>query len=174
MEILTSLHGRRVGLGQDGSFVINKDGGQTIIPVGTNNVVAVTATDALTKDEHAGRIAAVTTGAATIALTLPAAAGTGDVYTVFVVANANPRTVSLAVANATDVLAGGVAVATDIGGVVENAAPTDDTITMNGTTTGGLAGSWVRVTDVATGFWLLEGFLVSSGAEATPFSAAVS
>ena len=43
-------------------------------------------------------------------------------------------------------------------------------ITLNGSTTGGLLGSWVRLTDAITGKWMLEGFLNSSGAEATPFS----
>jgi hypothetical protein len=34
---------------------------------------------------------------------------------------------------------------------------TSDTITMNGTTTGGLRGSWLRFKDVSLGFWALEG-----------------
>jgi hypothetical protein len=50
---------------------------------------------------------------------------------------------------------------------------TTDTITMNGSTTGGVVGSWVKMKDVATGFWRLEGGLVCTGTEATPFSAAV-
>ena len=44
---------------------------------------------------------------------------------------------------------------------------------MSGSTTGGVKGSWVKVTDVTSGIWMLEGFLISTGSEATPFSAAV-
>jgi hypothetical protein len=44
---------------------------------------------------------------------------------------------------------------------------------MNGSTTGGVVGTWIRVTDVSLGFWMLEGGIVCTGTEATPFSAAV-
>lgn len=49
-----------------------------------------------------------------------------------------------------------------------------DTITMSGSTTGGVRGSMVELQDVASGIWMVRGSLVSTGAEATPFSAAVS
>jgi hypothetical protein len=42
---------------------------------------------------------------------------------------------------------------------------------MNGSTQGGLVGSYVEVRDVATGVWSVTGALVASGAFATPFSA---
>jgi hypothetical protein len=44
---------------------------------------------------------------------------------------------------------------------------------MNGSTTGGVIGSRVEFQDIATGIWSVRGALVSTGAEATPFSAAV-
>jgi hypothetical protein len=44
---------------------------------------------------------------------------------------------------------------------------------MNGSTTGGLIGSYVQVTDLSTGYYLVQGSLVGSGTPATPFSAAV-
>ena len=55
----------------------------------------------------------------------------------------------------------------------ELAVAGDDTLTMNGTTTGGLIGSWVQFTDVTAALWMVNGFLASSGTEATVFSAAV-
>lgn len=51
-----------------------------------------------------------------------------------------------------------------------NAALTDDTITMNGTTTGGLIGTSFRVSYVSTNQWLVDGQFYSTGVTATPFS----
>lgn len=105
-------------------------------------------------------------------IVLPASDGTGSTFTIFVGITLTTSLV-IEVANATDTIGGGVAISTDIAGVTMLAAATTDTITLNGSTTGGLVGSWVRLTDVAAGKWMLEGFLCSSGAEGTPFSAAV-
>ncbi len=125
----------------------------------------------LTQPLHAGRVVAWDI-AGTSTITLPAATGTGDAYTIFVGTTATGDHIIQAASSA-DSIGGGVAIATDIGGVVMLTAATTDTITMSGTTTGGVLGSWVRLTDVASGKFMLEGFLVSTGAEATPFSAAV-
>lgn len=112
--------------------------------------------------------------AAGMTVTLPASAGTGDVFKLVVGTTVTSNNFIVQVANGTDVINGGVAISTDIAGITMLASGTDDTITMNGSTKGGVKGSWVKLTDVATGLWVLEGFLVSTGAEATPFSAAVS
>jgi hypothetical protein len=122
---------------------------------------------------HAGKVVRLNR-AAGITVTLPAAAGTGNVYTFSVGTTVTSNAYVIQVANATDTFGGGVAISTDVGGVTELAVAGDDTITMNGSTTGGLIGSWVRVTDVVAGLWMLEGFLCSSGSEGTCFSAAVS
>jgi hypothetical protein len=65
-------------------------------------------------------------------------------------------------------------VASDVAGVNCPTTSTSDTITMNGSTTGGILGSRVVVTDAAANKWAVSGALVSSGTEATPVSAAVS
>jgi hypothetical protein len=52
-------------------------------------------------------------------------------------------------------------------------ADTSDTITLNGTTKGGLKGWVVDVTDIASGVWAVNVMSEASGVEATPFSAAV-
>jgi hypothetical protein len=138
-----------------------------------NQPVAVTVATSLTQDQHAGSIVNLNTATARI-ITLPASVGKGDVYTLFIGVTVSGGSHVLKVAaGTTDCFNGGVAISTDIAGVTMLAAVDSDTITMNGTTTGGVCGSWIRVTDVAAGFWMLEGFLVSTGAEATPFSAAV-
>lgn len=52
------------------------------------------------------------------------------------------------------------------------AASTDNTITLNRTTTGSVKlGEWVEVIDAASGIWLVRGMLSATGAAfATPFS----
>jgi len=110
--------------------------------------------------------------AATQTATLPAATGSGNEYRFFV---AITKTGDLVIqVTTTDIMQGGVAIATDIAGVVMLAGGTADTITLNGTTKGGVKGSLLRFQDVASGIWSVEGFLVSTGVEADPFSAAVS
>ena len=59
----------------------------------------------------------------------------------------------------------------DVTGFV--ASGTDDTITLNGTTTGGRAGSIIRITAVAANKWFVELSVSASGSLATPFSATV-
>ena len=50
----------------------------------------------------------------------------------------------------------------------------EGTITLNGTTTGGVnKGDWIELEDIASGVWGVAGTITGSGTEATPFSAAV-
>jgi hypothetical protein len=134
--------------------------------------IEITGSTTLDRETHANCVVRHNAaGGGTI--TLPASSGNGDVYEV-VVHTTVTSSLIIAVANATDVMRGGVALSTDVAGVTMLAGSTDDTITMNGSTTGGLAGSFVRLTDYKSGFWRVEGFLTCTGTEATPFSAAVS
>lgn len=121
----------------------------------------------LDKDVHGGTV--VVTSATYNVISLPASDGTGTVFEVLVGTTVTSDLVIAA--NGTDVLSGNIGVTTDAAGVNIPTSATSDKITMNGSTTGGLAGSFVRLKDVASGTWLVEGCLNSSGAEATPFSA---
>lgn len=134
--------------------------------------IPYTASVSLTKDNNSQAWTNVS-AAAGMTVTLPASAGTGEVYSVFALTTVTSNDYIIQVANATDVIQGGVSISTDIAGITMLTAATTDTITMNGSTTGGLIGSWVTLTDVSAGFWALDGFLKSTGTEATPFSAAV-
>ena len=49
-------------------------------------------------------------------------------------------------------------------------ASTNDVISMNGSTTGGDANSYVEVTALATAEYLVQGILIGSGTVATPFA----
>jgi hypothetical protein len=134
--------------------------------------IVVTATTSLTQRPFANNVC-VLDNATGKTLTLPASTGKGDVYTVYVKTTVSSGSHVVQVANSTDVMNGAIGLTTDISGTVMPASATSDTITMNGSTTGGLAGSWMQFTDVAAGFWMLGGNLVCTGTEATPFSAAV-
>ena len=52
-------------------------------------------------------------------------------------------------------------------------AADSDTITMNGTTTGGLLGTQIVLTDIAADLWAVSMVGAATGVEATPFSATV-
>ena len=134
--------------------------------------ITVTASATLNRRTHAGNTVNLS-AAAGLTITLPASAGTGDVYELFVLTTVTSNNYVIQVANSTDILAGAVHLTTDISGTSMPTSTTTDTITMNGSTTGGLRGSWIRVKDMSTGFWALEGGIICSGVEATPFSAAV-
>lgn len=134
--------------------------------------IPITAATTLTRNVHANAPIVLNSTTGRI-ITLPAATGTGDVYYLFVKATVSSGNHVFQVANSTDILQGAVHLTTDIAGTSMPTSATTDTVTMNGSTTGGVVGSWLRATDVASGFFQLEGGLVCTGTEATPFSAAV-
>jgi hypothetical protein len=130
--------------------------------------ITITAATTLSRNVHANAIVNVnsTTGRA---ITLPAATGTGDVYTLYFVSTVSSGSHTVVRAGS-DVIIGAVGLTTDIAGTTMPAASTTATITMNGSTTGGVIGSMLRLTDAISGKWMLEGNLICTGTEATPFS----
>lgn len=134
------------------------------------NVTSATLT--LDYSDHNETVVTVNRAAGTT-ITLPASVGEGAKYKVFVGTTISSNSLIIQVANATDIMQGAVGVTTDIAGVVCPTTATSDTITMSGSTTGGVKGSYVVLEDVSAGIWLVSGDLISTGTEATPFSAAV-
>jgi predicted homoserine dehydrogenase-like protein len=61
---------------------------------------------------------------------------------------------------------------TDSSGAVSGYAPasSNDVINLNGTTTGGISGSYVDITAVANDKYMVTGVLLGSGSVATPFA----
>jgi len=130
----------------------------------------------LTAATHGERIVTLSHTAAASTVTLPAATGTGNVYK-FIVAAVNTNNHVIQVANATDVFEGAALMLQDSADTVVGfeSGASDDTLTLNGTTTGGAAiGDTVVITDYASGKFQIEARLTGTGTEATPFSAAVS
>ena len=142
---------------------------------GSGSLVSATGALTATAAGHAGRTVLMD-AAAGQAITLPATAGTGNTYKFFVKTTITSNSSTIAVANATDVMQGAAIVANDGGATASifETAATDDTITFNGSTTGGIAGATVELQDVATGFWSVRVIGAATGTEATPFSATVS
>ena len=142
------------------------------------DIVTLTATDAITVAEHAGRILLMgeVGGDAAATFTLPAATGSGAEFQ-FIVSVVNTSNYIIAVADATDTIDGSVILHQDSANTVVsfNTASDSDTITLNGTTKGGVSiGDEITLIDIATNQYMVKGVLTASGTEATPFSAAVS
>lgn len=129
----------------------------------------------LTATTHGERIITLSHTAAASTVTLPAATGTGNIYR-FIVAAVNTNNHVIKVANGTDVFEGMAIMCNDSDNTVSGfeSGATDDTITLNGTTTGGAAiGDYVEIIDYASGKFHIRAALTGTGSEATPFSATV-
>ena len=141
-----------------------------ITGTGVNSTVTAS-TLAVTKALYNGQTINLSR-AAGITVTLPAATGTNATYRFLVTTAVTSNSYKIQVANSTDVIQGTLNVAGTTG-TPFGSVPASDTITMNGSTQGGLVGSYVEITDIATGVFLTSGSLLGSGTVITPFSAAV-
>jgi hypothetical protein len=142
-----------------------------ITGTGVNSIVTA-ATLTVTADAYNGQIVGLGR-AAGVTVTLPAATGSNAVYTFLVTTTVTSNNDIIKVANATDVISGTLNVAGTTG-TPFGTLPASDTITMNGTTSGGVAGSYVELTDVKSGVYVITaGGLIGSGTVVTPFSAGV-
>lgn len=135
------------------------------------NVTASTVT--IVPNDHAFRMVTLNR-AAGIAVTLPAATGSGDVYRFFLGTTVTSNSTTIKVVG-NDIMVGTCITLQDGGDTMvgfETAADSD-TITWNGTTTGGIKGDQVELIDVALDTWAVRVIQSATGTEATPFSATV-
>lgn len=152
-------------IGQGPGMAIN-------IPNGANTLT-------LDPDLHAGRVLRLND--ATMVITLPPIDVTdsdapntpnnlGACYEIFIETAATNVKIAT---NGTDKFVGSVMmVDTDTAGAGTGYAPaaSNDNINFNGTTTGGIAGTWVRIRAIAALKYLVEGVVLGSGVVATPFA----
>ena len=162
------------------------NGFTSIGPGAVKNLANGTNTVTLNAADYAGRI--IRTNDATLIITLPtinasadgSASGPGSdpnspnnigtTYTVFI------ETAATAVAiktDGTDKFVGSlVMIDTDSSGAGTGYAPasSNDVINMDGSTTGGIAGSYVTITALAALKYMVSGVLLGSGSVATPFA----
>ena len=147
-----------------------------------NNAVldAAASTLALSQASHDGKTIKLNRSAG-IACTLPAATGSGFRIRLVVVTALSAANYTVAVANSSDYMRGtsfSTQDAADTALMFDTAdtgtvATESDTITLNGTTTGGVVGTIVELEDIAANLWVVRITNKASGAEATPFSVAV-
>jgi hypothetical protein len=139
---------------------------------GAAPVSITSATVTVNPNDHAFR-AIVLDRAGGIAVTLPAATGSGDTYSFYIKTTFTGSSTIKVTGN--DVMTGFAEVLQDAADTLvafETAADTD-TITFNGTTTGGLLGTQVVLVDIAADLWSVSSIGAATGVEATPFSATV-
>lgn len=168
-------NGSTKGLYLNGTLVTATAAELNNVASNTGRVVAVTTTPlAVTLALHDKKMV-VLDRAAGITATLPAAAGTGAEYKFFVKTSASGGSYIIKVANASDIMTGHSVIAQDSADTVVqfDCAADSDTITLNGTTTGGLKGDMVTIRDIATNLFHVTIESSATGVEATPFSATV-
>ena len=156
-----------------------------------STVVEITSSTTLNPVAHAGRIISVGgTLAANVVLTLPAintsanvsssgpgndpntANNEGVVYTIWVPTTIATSSLKIGT-DGTDKFVGTIlGVDTDSSNalVAYTAGASDDFINFNGTTTGGVAGSWVQIVAIAANKYMVNGIALGSGTVATPFA----
>ena len=142
-----------------------------------NAPISITGSTVTLNSETHGNRAILLNRAAGIAVTLPPALGTGDVYRLHVQTTFTGAS-TIKVASSADEMQGNAILFADGGATVVGfaAADNDDTIDLLGTSnsTGGLLGGYYEPEDIAAGFWRVMIVSDAGGTEATPFSATVS
>jgi hypothetical protein len=158
---------------------------------GPATIVDITASTTLNPEAHGGRILTVGGSlAAALTLTLPTinvstnpiSSGPdqdpntlnneGVVYTIWVPTTISTSSLKIGT-DGTDKYVGSVlSIDTDTSGAAVGftAGASDDFINFNGTTTGGVAGTWVQIVAVAANKYMVTGTVNGSGTVATPFA----
>lgn len=134
----------------------------------------LTATELL----HDGKIVLLDQAAGSV-VTLPAASGSGTKIKFVVSTTATSNDHIIETGSTDDHMTGFINNSDQdvtVAGMYKADGATDDTVTMNRTTTGGILGDTIEATDIATNLWLIEGKVtcVAGSNIADPFSAAVS
>lgn len=142
--------------------------------VSTRVVNCTASTLAITELSHDNKLVTLNR-AAGIAVTLPASTGSGAFLRFYVGTTVTSNSTTIKVANSSDIMAGNAIQAADAGSTSNmwETGASDDTITFNGTTTGGIKGDFVELIDVAANVWFVRVIGSATGTEATPFSATV-
>ena len=178
-KIVSNATNEDLTLATNGTGVVTTASQVTLTGSFLQAIHTFTGDDAITTIEHAGRtlLLGEVGGNAQVTLTLPDATGSGTTYK-FVVSVTNTSNYIIKVPDANNTI-DGVITFLDLDGTAVTGygtAATSDTITLNGTTTGGLLGDHIELIDILADKWHVRGCLrVPTGSNpATPFSATVS
>ena len=150
------------------------------ISAGNANVVSLTADTSLTVDAHAGKV--LTCNDADGKFTLPSIVATapgrdddpnqlnnlGATFTFVIETAATDLDIKT---DGTDKFVGGLYLGkSDAAGKTFISGASNDVITLNGTTKGGIAGSIIKVTAIGSAKYAVEGIVLASGTVVTPFA----
>lgn len=150
------------------------------ISAGNANVVSLTADTTLTVDAHAGKI--LTCNDADGKFTLPSIVATapgsdedpnqtnnlGATFTFVVETAATDMDI---LTDGTDKFVGGLYLGkSDAAGKTFMSGASNDVITLNGTTKGGIVGTVIKVTAIGSAKYAVEGIVLASGTVVTPFA----
>jgi len=150
------------------------------ISAGNANVVSLTADTTLTVDAHAGKV--LTCNDADGKFTLPSIVATapgndedpnqtnnlGATFTFVVETAATDMDI---LTDGTDKFVGGLYTGVDDAtGKTFISGASNDVITLNGSTKGGIAGSIIKVTAIGSAKYAVEGITLGSGTLVTPFA----
>jgi len=159
---------------------------------GPATTVEITTSTTLSPEAQGGRIISVGGSlAANVVLTLPAintstnpvtsgpgqdpstANNEGVTYTIWVPTTISTSSLKIGT-NGTDKFVGTIVMNdTDTDGaalVGFSADAANDFINLNGTTTGGVAGSWIQIVAIAANKYMVTGMVLGTGSVATPFA----
>lgn len=141
----------------------------------STRIIPLAVSTAITEADHDGKTIVMGGAGSARTFTLPAATASGCRFR-FVVGAVNTSNYLIKSVVGTDLMEG-IIFGASTGDSATDAArtwlsgATDDTITLNGTTTGGAAiGDWIEVEDISATGWAVRGMITQSGNEATPFS----
>lgn len=172
-----SLYGQHIGVDNATGDIMRGDG-KLIARAPAKRVATVTTTNVtITAADHDLKHI-VLNRAAGITATLPAtSSATIGVMFDFYIPTSLSGTTKIKVANASDTIMGRVQVDASLANnapVSFSAGSTADTISLNGTTTGGKKGDHFRLICTASNQWAAYGETQATGASATPFVVSVS
>ena len=158
---------------------------------GPATVVEVTSSVTLSPSAYAGRIISIGGSlAANVVLTLPTintsanptTSGPGQdpntlnnegvTYTIWVPTTISTSSLKIGT-DGTDKFVGSLlSVDTDTSGAMVGftAGASNDFINLNGTTTGGVAGTWIQIVAIAANKYMVTGVVLGTGTVATPFA----
>ena len=155
--------------------------------IGPGSTVALTAATDLTVAAHAGRILSMDPVGTPTAITLPSIVGGTDSATAGPGRDPNnPSTIGTTFellfiddftgtisTDGTDKFVGAVYIGkSDATGKTFISGSSNDVITLNGSTKGGVAGTIIRCTAIASAKYAVEGLVIGSGTIVTPFAEA--
>lgn len=140
-------------------------GGATTSTPSFGNVNLTTATT-LSPGLHEGLVVCMN-AAAGFTITLPTATGSGNYFDVLVTTTVTSSN-HVVKTGGSDTLVGSVAVSSTATSTSTGCQSTNTTITMNGSTAGGLIGSWLHFQDIGTNLWYVDANLVATGTAGNP------